>query len=726
MPNPIKIPFPKRGVNRNFDRSDQNGIPQGFGSTLIPETVWNALNVLPYDRFDRLRGGQRPGTVRLFSNPLDLAVVAGLWQTTIAIDPSTLPPSFITEEEIFNYPNGNFMTVASPSWNTMTNPVFPFVNTTSNASAYTIVSHVLTPQSNQASAIWNGTNPLTPQFAVKGTFNLTDTQTTAHTGSGVMAWVDRANYNNINQIIYAFFNRHHVSLYQGNNTQLGTVTFGTQLSAGSHTIEMSVTNAGVLVVYVDGVQQISFTTGTLPLSGQNGTGIYSGTIDTCTDWQLLVATPQTVYRKTSIIAVVNGSVYQGDETGLTLTTNGGHVISTFAVPSFTYADGFGYFVDGSSIQKLNLSSQAIVTYSATAGTAPVGCTIAATYRDRLVLAAPVSNPQNFFMSRVGTQTDWDYSQTDPAAAFAGNASTAGRIGEPITALMPFTDDVMLIGGDHNLWRITGDPADGGSIDMVSDSIGVLGQYAWTKDPNGIIYFLGNAGLYRIAPTGQPELLTGSTYNAYFTGLNRTTNYINLRWDPDRQGMYIFVTPIVPGTPGTHLWYDARNAGLWPIQYPDSHGPVSAITYNGDGPNDRFVLLGGRTGLVQKVLPSALNDDGTAISSFITLGPIQPASPAGDAILSGLDVTLGENAPADLPTNINVQWKVQGGKSAYEVTEGTPRHFVAGTYSYPGRQTTRTPRLRGGWFSLNFSNATLNTYWSLEEIVMHIENQGRQR
>lgn len=35
-----------------------------------PDTCWNALNVLPYDRYGRLRVAQRPGLVKLYPNAI--------------------------------------------------------------------------------------------------------------------------------------------------------------------------------------------------------------------------------------------------------------------------------------------------------------------------------------------------------------------------------------------------------------------------------------------------------------------------------------------------------------------------------------------------------------------------------------------------------------------------------------------------------------------------------
>jgi hypothetical protein len=446
------------------------------------------------------------------------------------------------------------------------------------------------------------------------------------------------------------------------------------------------------------------------------------------DFKVLAGANLASYRQTNIVAVSGGNIYVGDiSTQATLAISGSGVLNASTRPQAAYSAGKMYLVDGYNIIQLALSTRIASTFAATAGTAPAKCTLAAMYRDRLVLAAPRDNPQNFFFSRVGTQTDFNYAvANDPATAFAGNASTAGRIGEPIVSLMPFSDDVLLIGGDHNLWAVRGDPADGGSIDLVSNAIGVLGADAWTTAPDGTVYFVGTGGLFRMAAGGTtPELLTDQTYNQYFSSINRGTSYVQMVWDRDRQGAYIFVTPANTGA-ATHLFYDARNGGLWPISFPDNHGPISALVYDGDAPDDRQVLLGGRLGLVQKMSDTQRRDDGTIISASVMFGPFQPAAPTGDAIVTGMDVTLGEVLVGDSPSVWNCNWKLRGGKSAYEVTEGTPKRIAGGNFPAAGRQLTRVTRLRGGWFSLEFYNANDGDYFSLERVVVHVENTGKQR
>src|ERR1700675_80686 len=81
MPTPLNIPFPRYGIRRTFERSVPNETPQGYYANLHPESCYNAVNVIPYDRFDRLRGGPRPGTINQFDGPIDGGMVTAMAQT---------------------------------------------------------------------------------------------------------------------------------------------------------------------------------------------------------------------------------------------------------------------------------------------------------------------------------------------------------------------------------------------------------------------------------------------------------------------------------------------------------------------------------------------------------------------------------------------------------------------------------------------------------------------
>jgi len=326
---------------------------------------------------------------------------------------------------------------------------------------------------------------------------------------------------------------------------------------------------------------------------------------------------------------------------------------------------WAYIVDGTStISQLNIPGDYLSTYvpdyilnvNSTTGVPstalvinqpPTNCILAANWRGRLVLAGDLNNPQNFYMSRLGDPYDWNYSALaigDTASAFAGNLSNAGQIGQSITALMPFTDDLMMIGCTHSVWLMNGDPAAGGSISLVTDEVGVVGPRAWCKDPYGFLYFVGTGGLYRVRPPWEfympPENLTEKTYDQYFKTLDAGASITSMVYDADTHYIHIYNTPLDQSA-GIHLTFDTRNGGLWPVSFAPFCGPTTAINYLGDAsPETRAIFVGGWDGYVRRLDDNAYDDDGEYISASLTLGPIKVVP--DDAILAGVTPVLGES------------------------------------------------------------------------------------
>lgn len=719
--NGVTIKSPLKGVQGNATWVDHD-----------PDFALDALNVLPFGVDGRNRVAQRPGTDKLYAAVLGSGLpVLALEQTSIPLDPSTASATTVVFSDDFSYASGDLGTVGSANWTGFGSSQIPGTQSSTDATAWFVnPSGYIVPKDNFQlwTAVYNGSGSVGNAYTVKAKVQFNGSSTTMTTGVGFITRVLPSNGFTIAQTIVVCMNQHHVTVYQsGSGTVLASQTASRSAST-DYALELRVTHSGsssTYTVFVDNTQ-VCQATGIADVStNDNGIGVYNnGTTNVQIDnFQILIKQPKAVYRQTNVLAVAGGNVYVGDTTSMPVATNGTGVIAVGVKPQFAYSAGKGWFVDGASIVQVDIASATVETYTATAGTAPSGCTLAAMYRDRLVLAAPYSSPHLFFCSRVGTQADWDYAQLDSAAAFAGNASTAGHLGDPITALMPGGDDVLYIGGDHTLYAMRGDPADGGSIDLVSDSIGVLGPNAWTKAPDGTIYFVGSGGLYRLNG-GAPENLSSGTWNEFFRQIDRAVNYITLEWDRDRQGLYVFIAPAVTGA-ARHLFWDARGMGFWPVQYPDSHGPLSALVYDGDAAADRVMLLGGRTGYVQRMQDQDLNDDGTAISSFVAIGPYTDNDETENTG-EWFDVILGEPSIYHTAADWNLTVQVRAGPTP-ERAFNTPERSVSRTYAGVTRRQTRwRQRIRGTSFVVKLSNAVLSKTWAFERIVAMMLPSGLVR
>src|SRR5581483_8833081 len=124
------------------------------------------------------------------------------------------------------------------------------------------------------------------------------------------------------------------------------------------------------------------------------------------------------------------------------------------------------------------------------------------WRNRMVLSGLPADPQDYFMSAAGDATDYDYNPAPSVEtqAVAGNLTPAGLVPDTVTALVPYSDDVLIFGCDSHVYQMTGDPMAGGRIDLVSDGTGMAWGNAWCKAPDGTVYFMGSRGrVYQMAP-----------------------------------------------------------------------------------------------------------------------------------------------------------------------------------------------------------------------------------
>jgi hypothetical protein len=689
----------------------------------------DAVNVLPWDRTGRFRINQRAGTSKLYGAALVAAQpVQALIQTTLALDPASIVANTPVTNETFTYSNGTLGTVSSAVWTegsiagmggstgvtVASNQVQNALTSAARGARLTAspvlgTAYVIKMQATFASLVnthqvaivfrLDTSNPVTTGWTLTVTSN-------GGTGGGTIQF-----------------------LKNGVNFSTVNLATGALVAGSAFTLEARI-NGNLFTGWINGSKLIS-TNADSTFSAFSGNGFYYGTGSngtpntfTIDNFQSFTGTAPATLRQTNIVAVCSGSVFVGTNAAIAQATGGGSVLSNTTVPGIAYSAGLVYMVDGFTVQTLNLTTSTVTATVATAGTLPSLCTLATVWRDRLVLAAPRGTPQNFFFSRVGTATDFDFSQVDTAAAFAGNASTAGHIGEPIVALIPFSDDKLLIAGDHNMWMVSGDPADGGSIDLISDAIGILGPNSWTKAPDGTIYFVGTGGFYRMAAgSGVPENISNKAYNEFFRSINRGGYYVTMAYDRDQQGAFVFVSPVNTGT-ATHLWWDARTEAFWPIQYPNSHGPICSLVYDGDGPTDRVLLMGGRTGFVQQMSLTAKDDDGTAISSFIYLGPVK-ASNINDSVIEAVDLVFGEPPPGFVEADWNVDVQVVAAPTI-EKAFTAPLYTRKRNFTASRRPPRWTQRTRGNAFFLKLSNSTIGKTWSLESAQAQMMNAGLTR
>lgn len=378
-----------------------------------------------------------------------------------------------------------------------------------------------------------------------------------------------------------------------------------------------------------------------------------------------------------------------------------------------------WIADGVSRVFFDPVTGSLETWAATAGAMPGSGLnrprLICCWRGRIVVSGIIGDEINWAMSKVNDPTDWDFSPASPSSvqAVEGNDSKQGQLGSPVQALIPYSDDVLIIGTSGSLWQMRGDPADNGSLDLITDAVGTAFGTPWCMDPNGRLYFLGaRPTIYRMAP-GEKPVPISHPIKRLLDGLDLGANTVNLAWDDRCKCLRVFVTPISAPGPTTHFGFEERTNAWWTDEFAnDDHSPLTVCTIDGVTAEERALLIGSWDGYVRYFKPGQTTDDGVPIESEVVIGPL--LTPLGD------DVLFQEIQGVLAEASGEVTYEVRVGKTAEAALDSDP--VVTGTWS-AGRNFTR-PINRAAhalYVTLRSTDA-----WAMETIRAAVEPRGLTR
>lgn len=428
-------------------------------------------------------------------------------------------------------------------------------------------------------------------------------------------------------------------------------------------------------------------------------------------------------RIVTLVAVSGGNIVVADAgaTAWTAVTNGTGALNSSGVVFSAVNNQKLYFADGTNWKYYDPATNTVSTWSASAGTLPVDASsnkprLICTWRGRTVLSGLLKDAQNWFMSAVGDPTDFDYAPTSssPTQAVAGNNSSLGLVGDVITGLVPFSDDVLIFGGDHTLWQMTGDPMGGGQLDRISDAIGMAWGQAWCKDPYGAIYFVSNLmGIYRLVPgQGAPQRIS-QQIEQLLQEKNTGTHTISLIWDDRFQGLHVFVSPTAGAAAASHFYYEARAGAWWQDEFAnDNHNPLCCCTFDGNLPGDRVPLIGSWDGYVRFFDAEATQDDHYDIASSVTIGPVTTPN-LEEVLLKDIQALLGTDS-GDVNFAVHVGETAEAALSSTAVATGS---WVAGR--------NYASHIRRAGHAL-YVKITATNPWAIEAIQGRVTGTGKVR
>lgn len=427
-------------------------------------------------------------------------------------------------------------------------------------------------------------------------------------------------------------------------------------------------------------------------------------------------------RLVTLVAVSQGNVKVANpgDTVWTTPTNGLAALNTSGVIFSAANAGSLYFADGTNWKYYRPADNTVHPWVATAGTLPVDSAgnkprLIVTWRGRTVLSGLLKDPQNWFMSAVDAPGDFDYGplSVTPTQAVAGNNSTLGLVGDVVNCMIPFTDDVLIFGGDHTIWIMQGDPMDGGRIQLVTNLIGMAWGAPWCQGPNGEIYFFSNqCGIYVMTP-GQPIQRISQPIDNLLKTVNTGSNTIRMVWDDRFQGFHVFVTKTSGSHRAVHAFYEAR-AGAW---FTDSfgnndHNPLCCCTFDGNTSDDRVALIGSWDGYVRFLDAAATDDDGTEITSTVVIGPFLTAD-LDEVLLKDVQALLGATSGV-------VSYSFHVGQSAETALAATA--VATGTWD-ANRNLSDFVRRSGHAI---YVRITATNQWAMESIRLRLVSLGKVR
>jgi len=454
------------------------------------------------------------------------------------------------------------------------------------------------------------------------------------------------------------------------------------------------------------------------------------------DWGLAAGT-RAVAISRKLVAVAGGEVWAESSSGeLGSAAEGTRTLADVALCSAAHHSGRLFLVDGTSPSYYDpmAAGERVFAWTARRGGLDPTCRLIVNWRNRLALAGAESDPLNLILSRQDDPWDFDFGASDPKSAVSSGQCESGRVSDPITALCPVSDDVLVIGCTRSVWALHGDPMSGGRLVRKSDQTGILGQNAWATDPQGNLYFLGEEGLFVCTPLGAPKNLSAARVPGLLAGVGESAprgcraaqsgragaegdTFVSLVYDADREGLLILLAP-VGGGPARHWFYDLRNDAFWPESYPEAVGPSCAAYYSAESPPHRKLLLGGAGRLHQfdeQAVGDLVGGEETAIDSHVWIGPVRHGGAASDAVVTGLSAVLSGGSDG-ASFAIHAAGTAEGALSAPAA--------ASGAWS-AGRNAARC-RVRGGAHAIRVGRSGAPGCWAMESLTLEVEPGGRMR
>jgi len=423
----------------------------------------------------------------------------------------------------------------------------------------------------------------------------------------------------------------------------------------------------------------------------------------------------------------------------------------------------------------------------TYGTMPTSSSLLALYRGRMVYNDNL-RPYAWYMTTVENpwKIKYDYDTDGDLSAVTYTNTEVGEVGDIITAIISYKDDLLIWGCANSIWILVGDPLGSGENAQITNKTGIWGSHSWCIDDKSNLYFLGDDGIYRM-PVSQsyspPENITKLVLPNLIADLDldKSLHRVVFGFDPIKQGIHICKTLLSDGT-NTNYWYDLITGGFYPEAYPASCGVFSSCYYPATDDTYKKYLVGCTDGYIRE-FDNSTKDDATtssteAIDSYFAVVKSLSDNEDTEGKLTWLNgITAGGGAGGDFSDTDSVSYSLYSGDDAEttlekmkaetdwatatvyavgdlvvynsveyicitahtsnadgppneepdtNITDWLATEFATGTWTGAGKQTKNRVRMRGGWYGLKLKNDTASETWAINSIYINKEKAGKLR
>jgi len=373
------------------------------------------------------------------------------------------------------------------------------------------------------------------------------------------------------------------------------------------------------------------------------------------------------------------------------------------------------------------------------GTMPTSSSIIGLYRGRLVFNDD-NRPHAWYMTAVENpfKVKYDYDTDGDLSAVNHSNTIVGKVGDIITAIIPYKDDLLIWGCTNSIWILVGDPMGSGQNARITDKTGIWGSRAWCIDDKSNLYFLGEDGIYKM-PVSQsyspPQNISKLVLPNLISDLDldKSLHRIVLSFDPIKYGIHICKTLLSGGT-NTNYWFDLMTGGFYKEDYPASCGVFSAYYYPATDDTYKKYLVGGQDGYIREFDNSTKNDATTSSTSAIDsycamVGSMSENEDREGKMTWFAGITAGGASGGDFSDSDSVGYSLFTGDDAETVLEDIKdgaTAFTTGTWSGSGKQRKTITRMRGAWYGLKLRNNTASETWAVNSLYFDVKPAGRLR